>query len=288
MNLIERKQLDKFFTKSDIAKLCYEEYKKILPKDICFIEPSAGNGSFLNIIEENKIGFDLVPEHKDIIQNDFLKDDISKHVTKETVFIGNPPFGKKSKLAIEFVNKCLSYSDYVGFIVPIQFRKWSVQNNIKDDAKLLLDIDLIPNAFELNGKDYIVRCCFQVWSNVGSIDLRLKKPSLDHVDFQMYQYNRTKDALKYFDYDWDFAVIRQGFQDYNKKVFDKVDCDKKQQWIFFKANNKQVLDRLLSLDYEKLSKLNISIPGFGKTDVIKEYDSLYAPIKKSKIEKLFE
>lgn len=164
MILEVRKELDKFYTKPEIAKSCYLEYKKFVPKDSFFVEPSAGSGSFLNIIEEDKLGFDICPENDNILKADFLKDNIQHLLKPNTVFLGNPPFGKKSKLAIDFVNKCLEYSDYVGFIVPIQFRKWSVQSNIKEDAKLLLDIDLPFNAFMLGDKEYSVQCCFQIWS----------------------------------------------------------------------------------------------------------------------------
>ena len=39
--------------------------------------------------------------------------------------------------AIDFVNKTFEYSNIVGFIVPIQFRKWSVQSKINKNAKLI-------------------------------------------------------------------------------------------------------------------------------------------------------
>ena len=45
---------DKFYTKTNISKLCLENYKEIiniLEEDLC-IEPSAGSGSFLEYIKE--------------------------------------------------------------------------------------------------------------------------------------------------------------------------------------------------------------------------------------------
>lgn len=286
MKIVERKELDKFYTKKEIALLCYEEYKKLVPANSFFIEPSAGSGSFLDIIVEDKLGFDIAPEKTEIIKLDFLKDDISIYLKENSIFLGNPPFGKKSKLAIEFLNKCLDNSNFVGFIVPIQFRKWSVQSKINEDAKLVLDLDLPLNAFALGDKDYSVQCCFQVWTNTGVKNLRIKRPDVDHDDFIMYQYNRTEDAEKFFSYDWDFATYRQGYLDYTLKVYDEKDCDRKQQWIFFKAKNEKILSRLLELDFVKLSKLNTTTPGFGKADVVKEYTKLYGK-KKSKIEVLF-
>ena len=101
------------------------------------------------------------------------------------------------------------------------------------------------------------------------------KSAIDHPDFDMYQYNRTEQAKKFFDYEWDFAVPRQGYLDYATKEFSKNDCDMKQQWIFFKAKNMKTLERLKKLDFDKLSKKNIGIPGFGKADVVQEYLAMF-------------
>lgn len=282
-------QLDKYYTKEAIAKDCYEHLKAVLrnlgedPATRLFIEPSAGSGAFLNQIEEECLGFDIAPAARGVIRNDFLKHDLLQHLSitqrnKKRIFIGNPPFGKKSSLAIEFINKALELSDIVAFIVPIQFRKWSAQSRINKDAKLLFDMSLPEDSFELVGKDYSVRCCFQVWA-LGydqELDMRIaQKPSTSHPDFEIYQYNRTELAAKYFDFDWDFAVPRQGYQDYSRKEFSREACERKQQWIFFKAKNKKTLKRLLSLDFTKLSQKNIGTPGFGKADVIAEYIDRY-------------
>ncbi|WP_081077526.1 hypothetical protein [Burkholderia cepacia] len=283
-------KLDKYYTKQSVANKCYQVMKRFMldsGKDMSrclFIEPSAGSGVFLNAIEESKKGFDIAPTRQsahNIIKNDFLRGNLldllsEKEKRQQLAFIGNPPFGNKSSLAIEFLNRSLGYTNIVGFIVPIQFRKWSVQSRVNKNAILALDIDLEENAFEFLGKDYKLRCCFQVWIldsfAQGVEDLRIQsKPAIKHPDFEMYQFNRTELARKYFDYEWDFAVPRQGFTDYTFKAYSKAECNPKQQWIFFKAKNKKVLARLLKLDFTKLSKKNIGTPGFGKADVIQEY-----------------
>lgn len=276
MTMSTTKKLDKFYTKPEVAFECYNIFLDFIPSNILIVEPSAGDGSFLKIIQNPKLGFDLLPENEKIIQNDFLNDKHIKNIKETFVILGNPPFGKKSQLAIDFLNKSLDLCDTVGFIVPNQFRKWSVQKQIKPTAKLVLDHDLREDAFLFNNKSYNVRCCFQIWKNDSDFCERIKiEPDLRHFDFEMYQYNCTDQAKKFFDYDWDFAVPRQGFLDYTIKVFSKNDLTEHQQWIFFKARNKTVLDRLLKLDFETLSKKNIGIPGFGKADVIAEYDKLY-------------
>jgi len=228
MNISERKALDKFYTKPHIASLVWEDFKSILinvPNEFTVVEPSAGDGKLLDVVDFDKIGFDLVPESENIIQNDFITGDITPYISKEVVFFGNPPFGKKGKLAIDFVNKAFTYGKYVGFIVPIQFKKYSVQNRIIKDAKLIFERDLPIDSFTLGSKDYKVRCVFQVWTtNESDVNLREPKPVTVHPDFKMYQYNCTVEAEKYFDYDWDFCVLRQGYGDFNTLFF-KSDVD---------------------------------------------------------------
>lgn len=273
------KELDKYYTKSKIAKDCYDLYKKVLDSDEVFnrfwIEPSAGSGRILDVITESKIGFDISPDNDFIIQNDFIKNSIWKYVSDKNnrIIFGNPPFGNKGDLAVKFINKGFEYSDYVGFILPNQFRKWSTQSKILSGAQLILDTDLQDNSFTFDGKDYDLRSCFQIWSVGFTIhkDLRLlKSPKIKHDDFECYQYNRTEESLKYFDYDWDIAIPRQGFNEY-KLFYKKEDCDKKKQWIFIKARKPEYLEILKNIDYDQLSKKNSIIPGFGKADLVEEY-----------------
>ena len=95
----------------------------------------------------------------------------------------------------------------------------------------------------------------------------------------MYLYNITNKAvIKYFDkdkYGWDFAVPRQGYQNYNRRETDVSNIEKNKQWIFFKCKNKEILDRLWNLDFNEISKLNTSTPGFGKADIIDYYNKIY-------------
>lgn len=274
------RDLDKYYTKDAIAVTCLAEFLPLIADDAGLIEPSAGGGAFLRAARaagRDIKGFDILPEESSITKLDFLEGNIGDHIDPVNhVFLGNPPFGKKGTMAISFINKCLDLGGTVGFILPIQFRKWSAQSKIQKGASLILDMDLPEDAFEIEGKPYRIRSSFQVWSRNHPLlkDLRLDgPPPTSHPDFDMWQFNRTKEAEKFFDYDWDFAVPRQGFYDYSTKVYKAEDCDRKKQWIFFKARTPAILERLNKLDFVALSKKNSGIPGFGKADVIKEYTS---------------
>ncbi len=281
------KELDLFYTKPNVATKCYGKVRAVLKKYInkktLWIEPSAGEGSFFNILEGQKLGFDIHPQADNIQKLNFLEDDITlnEDEIKRSIVIGNPPFGRRAKKAIDFFNKSASLSDFICFIVPNQFCKYSVQSKLNKDFKLIYEYKLEDNSFTAGGKDYKARCIFQIWTRLQTRhkDLRIKtSPPITHKDFEIFQYNNTKEALKYFDkekYGWDFAVPRQGFYDYSKRVTNACELDKKVQWAFFKSSSKKVLKRLRNIDFEKLARKNTVILGYGKHDVIKEYLELY-------------
>ena len=289
----QEKDFDQFFTKDTIAEECLDDLLNTLKKnsgynlgDVCFLEPSAGGGSFLRALDKNHCSnyyaCDIDPKNPKVAKHDFLNDNISTNLPKKesVIVIGNPPFGRRARMAAAFINKALGYSETIAFILPLQFQKHSAQNKIVKAARLIYDKTLVPDAFVFNGKAYTVRCCFQIWTTrTFGEDIRLRAaPITKHSDFDMWQYNNTREAEKYFDkesYKWDFAVPRQGYKDYSIKETDPSKMDHRTQWIFFRAKTPEVLDRLNQIDYDKLSKKNISIPGFGKADVIKEYEALF-------------
>lgn len=295
MSLIKltKKGLDQFYTKLEVAKKCYNLVTTTLQTiRIQFIEPSAGTGSFFYLLPnkyiqykgikyKTRLGFDIDPKGKQIEKKDFLTSSLDKNKllpSNRIIIIGNPPFGNRSKLAILFFNRAAEYSDTIAYIVPLQFRKWSVHSKLNKGFKLIKEMLLDENSFTFDNKEYGVRCVFQIWTrlNTDHEDLRIvARPRTQHEDFEMWQYNNTPTALKYFDYSWDFAVVRQGYYDYTKLIAHKSNLDIKKQWIFFKAKNDEILQRLKTINFNKLSKNNTTIPGFGKADVVKEYNKLY-------------
>lgn len=281
-------EADQYFTRPEVAGKCLDRICALLPRKVVqaawWIEPSAGNGSFLTHLTGRKLkswGGDLHPQHPAIHTHDYLKDPLptlSGH-TGKTIVVGNPPFGRKAKLAVAFINQALQQGGLVGFIVPIQLRKWSAQKHIQGGARLVMDIDLQEDAFLFLGEPYKLRSCFQVWTtwperDLPGADLRLDgAPKLNHEDYEAWQYNCTKEALKYFDYDWDFAVLRQGYGDFSVlySQIDKAQLDTRKQWIFIKAKTPAALARLRGLDFVKLSQRNTGTPGFGKADLLDAY-----------------
>lgn len=292
------KQLDQFYTAPSVAKQCYETLLIKIPKikDYQKIEPAVGTGNFYNIfhptLNVSNIGIDIDPKITDehVYKDSFLTINFQAKKIKiiersKVAIITNPPFGKKGKLAIDFFNRGSEIASVVALIVPIQFRKWSVQKHLNKNMTLIHDETLAEDSFIFMDKSYSVRCCFQIWIDKGKPINEIfyttelsHAPIISHPDFEMYQYNCTKEAEKFFHRPFDFAVLRQGFGDYKSFITNEKECNRKNQWILFKARNKKVLKRLKSLDFEKLSHKNTSVPGFGKADVVAEYISIFGGV----------
>jgi len=288
------KELDQFYTRPEVSRACVKQLKQILPKldygeSITFIEPSAGTGSFLKALEptDKWVAGDLEPKFPGVQERNFLVDTLEVTVPREErVIFGNPPFGKKAALALEFIERGFDYADTVAFVLPIQLRKYITQKRLREDARLVYD-ELTPEvSFEFNGKPYEVRCVFQVWTLRNPLDdkgesllpdlRRRTAPPTKHPDFEAWIYNATPQAEKVFMSDWEFVILRQGWGDFTPKLRNEnPELSKKIQWIFVKPLTEQARKNLLSIDYEELAKRNTSVRGFGKADLVDEYTRLF-------------
>ncbi len=110
---LKRNIIDKYYTKISVVEQCIELIKKHINilKDDLIIEPSAGNGSFIEKIKtltNNYRFYDLEPKNNEIIKQDFLKFEHTqlKQNFNNIHIIGNPPFGRQASLAIKFIKKC--------------------------------------------------------------------------------------------------------------------------------------------------------------------------------------
>ncbi|MDK2819515.1 MAG: hypothetical protein KFW07_01630 [Mycoplasmataceae bacterium] len=280
---MKKNNLDQFYTNPIVSDKLVEILFRIMPstKNKYFLEPSAGTGNFINSllkhgIDANKIiGYDLEPKSKKIIKANYLE----KHIKfqPDRVIIGNPPFGSRGKLALQFLNKSLKESNIVAMILPNILNRYTIQKNVDIDAKLILSSTLKENSFLFEDKEYGVKCIFQVWTKLPTYqkDLRIKEPpKIKHDDFTTWIHNNTKDTLKYFDknkYKWDFAVHRQGYYNYSEIIENSSDLIKNRQYFFVKAKNKKILKKLKKVNFELLSRTNTQILGFSTSDFVSHY-----------------
>jgi predicted RNA methylase len=168
---LKRKTIDKYYTSPCIVNECIKLIKEninIQENDLC-IEPSAGNGAFINGIKslfKNYKFYDLEPENSEIIKQDYLEYDYNtinvKNFNKIHI-IGNPPFGRQSSLAIKFIKKSIEYCDSISFILPKSFKKESLKKHFHLNFHLVYEYILPENSFVVDEKTYNVPCIFQIW-----------------------------------------------------------------------------------------------------------------------------
>ena len=177
---LKRDTVDKFYTKFDVVSECIHKISEFVSIDKakdCIIEPSAGNGSFIDLIKTlstNVKCYDIKPENSFIIQQDYLILDVTQFKGKKCHVIGNPPFGRQSSLAIKFIKHSCKYADSVSFILPKSFKKDSLKNKVPLEFHCVHEWDLPSNSFMLNGCNHDVPCVFQIWVKM---DVPREKPA---------------------------------------------------------------------------------------------------------------
>ncbi|MCK9558189.1 MAG: hypothetical protein M0R50_09145 [Candidatus Cloacimonetes bacterium] len=153
-----------FFTIPEIAEKLINEVGD-LSRFKLIIEPSAGDGAFSTQIDGCK-AYDIYPRHHSIIEADFLQMHYTGDVDRRNILcIGNPPFGPNGSLALAFIKKCCEFADTIAFILPLSYKKESMQERVPRNYHLIKQIDVpLENAL-LEGKVQKVPVVFQIWEN---------------------------------------------------------------------------------------------------------------------------
>jgi len=195
--------LDQYNTLPEVAQYCWSSLKEVLEKDKAvlknyrFIEPSAGTGSFYNLLPKNsRIGIDVELFNKNYIQQDFLTWEPNYTDERPCIVIGNPPFGYRGWLALAFINRAAEFCDYVGFILPMSFQsdgKGSPKNRVKGmtiihSEKLSGDIFVRPS-----GERIKVNTLWQIWKKGDAPPL----PDLSYADnfIELFTVDKRKERL---------------------------------------------------------------------------------------------
>ncbi len=191
------KNMDQFFTPETVAIDCIHqtinfisENYNINLKQYTFIEPSAGAGAFYHNIPTtfNKIGLDIEPNANDIQKQDWL-DYIP--TTNKNIVIGNPPFGLRGALALQFINHAADFADFVCFILPPLFNsngKGSPMLRIDSRYKLVKEIAIENKNFNYpNLQPVQVNSIFQIWTKLDSDKVQpINKNKLESEYIKIY------------------------------------------------------------------------------------------------------
>ena len=181
---------DQYFTKRDIAARCWKSLRATARKfDIdlrahIFVEPSAGEGCFIrHLPPRRRLALDIAPPvgaHPETEKADFLKWSPPPELAgRRFAVVGNPPFGVRGALALEFVNRSAMFADIVGFILPMTFAsdgKGGALTRVASHFSLLHSEELPPSSFYTadTSEDRAINTVWQVW---GALAKPLPRPT---------------------------------------------------------------------------------------------------------------
>lgn len=264
------KQKDQFFTPVNTAQVCFNIFKDIIKKydenfdDFYYIEPSAGDGSFLKVLPiEKTIALDIEPRHEAILEKDYLDWKPNTKLNRKYVVFGNPPFGLRGHLALKFINHSYDFADYVCFILPQLFesdgkgvpRKRVVGYNLIYSEKIESDF------YEPNNNVIRINTIFQIWSkNHKNEDCELKEYKSENMkiyslsDGGTVSSTRNKDMIG----KCDVYIPSTCFGKENMKCYDDFEKlpGRKGYGIVFNKNKEIMLAKILNIDLSEIAFLS--------------------------------
>lgn len=269
---LKRNTIDKYYTIESVVNQCVDAIKQhidIKPNDL-IIEPSAGNGSFIECIKMfgcKYLFYDIEPENDEIARQDFLQLEINEYEFKQNYnnihIIGNPPFGRQSAIAIKFIKKCCKFANTISFILPKSFKKKSMQKYFSKFFQLSYSIDLDSNSFLVNSVETDVPCVFQIWKL--SNEQRVQTVRIEPDKFKFVKINESPDI----------SFRRVGV---NAGTIDKnIDGKSIQSHYFIKFTNEKTTNENIEL----LQNLNFDFnntvgpKSISKPELIEKFDKLF-------------
>lgn len=266
---LSRNTIDKYYTNDSTVILCMNTLKNhvIIDDDDIIIEPSAGNGAFIDAIKKvskNSMFLDIAPEHSEIVKEDFLtfNTDIKSKFSKVHT-IGNPPFGRQSSTAIKFIKHACTFSNTIGFILPKSFKKDSLKKHFDMSFHLIHELDIPDNSFIVDNNAYNVPCVFQIWVKKDIERERIKK-----LESNGYTFVKKKEKP-------DMSFRRVGI--HAGKIDSDIEDKSEQSHYFIKFNSKINDETYTNMkNIEWTCKNNTTGPrSISKQELILEFNKLF-------------
>ena len=203
-NFNAKVNLDKYYTPIELAKYCIDKAYEIIGRENIteIIEPSAGCGNF-SLQIPNCIAYDIEPEHNSIIKKDFFE--INLPYKEGRLVIGNPPYGHRGHLSLQFFKHSIQMAEYISFILPAS----QYNNNYRT-----YEYDLIYSEL-ISGKDfkdlYIDgkkenKFAFNIYKRPNNGLNKRKKYKFE--DFELFEYVESR-GRKYQE-NYDFKILTWG------------------------------------------------------------------------------
>jgi len=176
---------EQYYTNPQVVDICMEEVKKHIDlSGKTILEPCGGTGEFIEgfiragIPTNAIISCDIEPKHWLVEKANYLEKDMSAY--KNLVAITNPPFGRMSSLAKKFFKHATSHCEYICYLIPKSWRKWSTMNSLDENYHLVTDIEMPKNCFYLPNqqetKKGVLNTIFQIWQRKATPRVKIEIP----------------------------------------------------------------------------------------------------------------
>jgi len=269
--VVEKEQ---FYTSRDFANTCVQLVDRHFPLSHfgTIVEPSAGTGVFVDILSPfNVEAVDIDPKHPKVRQCDFLT--WLPTFTPPVLFVGNPPFGQRSSLAVKFVERACELGDVVAFILPRSFRKYTFINRIDPQFHLVDQIDG-QDFVDRSGNAIEVKTVFQIWERRDTTRPKIDAPT-SHPDFLMRHahLSRTSESnRKLLVQKYPFAIAQAGgnFLPRESSLINRG------SWWFIAPRDANVTERFHRLDFSFCDNMNVAHTSLSKSDIIRAYEEALA------------
>ena len=262
--------LEQYYTDSETAeKFCkaVDDLYGFKNFDI-ILEPSAGAGHIYEKLPSNRMGLDIDPKHPEVRKQDFFTFYPNQDFLERPniLTIGNPPFGRNSKMAVDFFNHASQFSDTICFIIPITWLKYSLHKKLDRSFGLFYSEILDPYCFEVAGKkvEQEIRCVAQCWSKVnpGRENMRIyQKPKSWHIDFDVVEKG-----------DFDIWMVKWG--SFHKHIFlPPSESPNQGSYRKIKFNNPGAEKIFRSIEWKKETEyLNVGVWYLSLSTLVETYE----------------
>ncbi|MFM5951904.1 MAG: hypothetical protein ACKOOE_04815 [Micrococcales bacterium] len=237
---------EQYYTPRDLAEKLVQKTKALIPdfSSRTVLEPAGGTGAFVEAAKsagaKKVLSVDIEPKHAEVGLANYLEAPLN---LTDAVTISNPPFGRNNSLSIPFFNRAAEHSEFIAFIVPRSWRKWSVINRLDRRFHLVLDedlqIDYVDDTHTLISQKNLLKTCFQVWQRKDEL-----RPIVKIEDRGFVTKVKPDEA--------DIALTVFGFS--CGKVNEEFERKPNTTRMFLKLNHPKALKALKNMDYQRFSK----------------------------------
>lgn len=237
---------EQYYTPRELAQALVSKVEQLVSdfSSRTVLEPAGGTGAFVEAAKafgaRRVLSVDIEPKHSDVSKANYLEAALE---LKDAITISNPPFGRNNSLSIPFFNRAANHSEYIAFIVPRSWRKWSVINRLDRRFHLIhdedLSIDYVDDTNTLISHKNNLKTCFQIWKRKDELREIIKVEDRGFVTKV-----RPEDA--------DIALTVFGFS--CGKVNTEFERKANTTRMFLKLNHPGALKALQTVNFQRFSK----------------------------------